>query len=753
MEALLFAGLEQMRKRLSWRKWYRTTGLAYVQPLTSELERKWIESNKFNEILALPASQRILIKPVIEVLYFQQLMRERLNPDLIRGLLLQHYEDYAKTPTEYKFLLWYLESLYRLVNGEEEEPTNDIRVEFRRQYQNLYFRQTFLIDYTTKTIDDATIWYYLQCIYGKNSRLSIRTDLQEGQILYEYNDVKMLFDSDSTVRVSDGNIFLNGEIPRSFLDVTKLPIDGGPKTETKIQLKNDQKINLYYLRFGTLFNTFDNCSNCADKGIVDTARTAFEVLLKRPTEILDHLLRTNATLNFDGSSCDNFSEINELGMSMIDIIDEIEWGINLIPQKEYNPHTRFTATANIAQLLAKKLMATKTATLSGLNVDPTDAAFQSVANNTQIKAKIYVTNVMINSTDHEAQLNSFFVQHEKQASTISAFIRPDQDPAAVRVLDLFNDSDDTQSAGPQAKFLRWIVVRASKNKTDDEPLDRMKLLFLLRDLDKTFENIQFRVDSFMSRTPPQSWPSAKSGDLLGKNYTSSTRLPLGTNIPSITASLKNGGILMVATVQANHYAPTDTNLLWQSRPGFVPWELDCPQIFNWKCYTTRPTENIDEVTSKDVNLLIQRESKSFYALTDRSEIEQFLRNVGSHGGINAPITRVISSATPLPFTIYKIVSKRIFALSDGTVFITTLPIKFSPKLDKINPRSLKYLDKRTACPFQLTSIDCGFKSGSLYGSKVWFPIRLDLSEVSRCYKNVPKGIAPLVDWLDSLLAG
>lgn len=690
---------------------------------------------------------------MIEVLYFQELEQDNLNPDLIRGLLLQHYEDYAKLPIEFKFLLWYLESLYRLYIGEETEPTTDISVEFRRQYQDLYFRQTFLIDFTTKAIDDVTIWYYLQSVYGKQSRLKIKADFDNGQILYEYNGIKMLFHSDSTVKVSDGNIFLDGEVPHQFLDVRKIPIDGGSKSESKKkQLGSDNELQLYYLRFATMFNTFEDCSNCADKGIVDTARTAFDVLLKKPTVIIDHLLQTNATLNAAGNSCENFSEINEVGMSMIDIVDEIELGINLVARKEYNPYTRFTSTANAAQLLAKKLVANSTqkrSTLSGLIIDPIDAEFQPIAKNAQVYAKIYATNVMVNSDHHGESFDSFFVRHEKQESTISVFIRPDQDPAAVMVLDLFNESADAQSGGPKDVFLRWIIIRASKNKIDAK-IDRMELLLMLRDLDKALGNVHFRVDSYMSKNYPQNWPTNSNEKILTKNYTSSTLLPSGSSIASLTASIGNTGILMVGTVRSNHYAPTDTNLLWQSRAGFIPWEINCSQTFSWKCYTIRPTDNIDELTTKDISALIQRENDSFYALTKRDEIQRFLTNTDSFDSVQSPIVRVIT-VSPLPFTIYKIISKRIFALSDGTVFITTMPIKFANKLDKINPRSLKYLDTRTVCPFQLTSVGCGFKRGSLYGSEIWFPTELDLSLVSRCYKNVPKGIAPLAEWLDGVI--
>lgn len=753
MDVLLFAALEHVRKRLAWRKWWRSSGLAYQRSLTDDLEREWMTLNGVAELLTQQAVAESLLENVVA-----RLVADSPTSDLTRSLLLQHYDDYTQAPVEHKFLLWYLEGLRRMFPDVVTASPAAVALspetrEFVRQYRDAYFRPTYAIDFTVRTLDDATLWYYLQVVYGPRSSVTITVAPERGTLVYRRGDLHLRVDASS----------MAAPLPINLDD--DYDDDVGGKAKRLATATNDVDL---LIRMAALLNVMDAPLGALGDRLA-TAEQTFATLRVRPLAVVSAMLSSVAPgveerRRAAAARCDTSEQAvrlngSDLGLSTVAVVDRVHWTICWERRRVVDSHVRVAPVANAAQLLLQSRNPVETS-LAGLISDRSHPVYSvSTDSDSPTCGRVIVlpTNVLLDAQSDTGDRTdrSFFMLHANDPKLASVFVRPDQDPAATHVLDLFADGRAEHAGGVEDRYLRWVLIRSlddPESATDverefmaaEDDGDRLhtpnvSLMVLLRDVQCSLPHARFCVDPYMSLWRPVSHPPTA--------YRSGRVLPLGTQLLDLCRR-HSDGLVLVGTPMSNQYSPVDSTLIWHTEAGLVPWSLNAPEVFEWKCYTVQPTERMERSDADAVQLVVQQYGPWLYVLDEPSEIQEYLRRRPSWASITAPVVRLMP-LTQLPFRLYEVVNKRVFALQDGTVFVSTTPLRFATKLEPADVRATRYVSPDSSCPVRLSHGRC-FSRGEMYGSEVWFPRRMKEGKL-RCYDNVPKSIAPLVEWIDAAL--
>jgi hypothetical protein len=651
MNQLLNTCLRQMRNRLCWRKWTRT---CYGQAPPTVVEIQWLRANNAVQIFQHPLVQNYFALDLVLPKIVQS-----DDANIVRAELMKHYELYLSWGDEKRFLLWYVESLRRLFTP----PVNNEMIE---QYRTSYFRLTYTIDFSTRTIDDSSLWYFVRCV-------------------------------------------LRGEE-----SLTDKNIGGATLLDQHLQEERWAQI----LRLTTMLNSPDKELNINQHTILDDMRLSFEILRKQSIADLPR--------------CGQ-----HLGTSMINVIDEFEWFVSW--KYERGPiYTRLAPVANAVQLTVKKIEKDYD-NVSGLEYERKRPIFNT-DESIGTRCLVQATNVILDSSSLDVTRfgQSFFLLHEKQPHLVSIFIRPDQDPSVPYVFDLFNQSE-CESASARYS-LRWIVAAIGSNAiTFTKPM----LMLLLRDIDNLLTTARFRVDNFLSREATTVVAAATEQQLSPAIYSSE----LIEDKSELWNVLSKEKIVLHGKPLVGYYAPTDDHLFQHENHKFIPWSLNRPDLMQWKAYSASAIESMDTFRANQISRLVQCSKDQLYSLTDRLEVERYLASAPI--SLDIPMERLLLRP---PLRIFKVVGKRVFALEDGLVFVSTFPLKFIEKLPKQEDLDQLRMYNDTDCARLRGSsrkrYTC-FERSELDGSEIWFPLASKRKE--RSYRGVNTRIAPLIDWLDEVI--
>lgn len=651
MNELLAGCLRHLRERLCWRKWTRT---CYGQAPTKAVEIRWLKINDHtDQLLQHPLVRNYF---ALDLALPRIIERERTTGGnySTNAILAKHYELYLSWPDEKRFIVWYMESLRRLLGIEYNNQEVDT-------YRTTYFRLNYTFDFSTQAIDDSSLWYFVRC--------TVEEDERSNQIL---RIVTMLNES---------------------------------------PLQQSQSIQKF--------------------SILDDMRLSFDIL--RTTNGKD--------LPIGVTECQRDSDRRRLSMSMVDVVDKFEWYVGWKDEGTSPLYTRLAPTANAVQLTMKKRQRKNNEDISGLEFERKRPIFEESPSKNKTRCFVYATNVILDSSslDESRVGHSFYLLHEKQGDMVSIFIRPDQDPSIPYVFDLFNQSKcETASAKCS---LRWVIANIGREITLTRPL----LILLLRDIDNLLNRANFRVDNFLSREETKNYAVSS----LATNYTSE----IIEDKEALWRTLQKEKIVLIGKAIETYYAPTDNHLFQQENHKFIPWSLNGPTLMHWKAYSANPVESIDTFRTNQVARLTQLSNEQMYSLTNRIEIEAYLSNL-TVSTVNVPIERVLPQP---PVGLIQVVSKRVFALENGLVFVTTYPLKFLEKLTILTDfdRLRMFDDDNTDHCVRTRNLPrkrftCFLRS-EIKGSEIWFPLKQVKRE--RCYRGVNARIAPLIDWLDEVCSG
>lgn len=821
-EKLLAICMELMRKWLSWRKWYRVNGIAYQRPIDRPIEAKWLILNGYTSILEHPIGTDIyMLDTVIPNRYLQNFADwQMLNVDMIRTALLQHYEDYSNATVEDKFIVRFLLNLQHVLptidtmkDSLEESSTGSRKVpmlvrDLIDQYRRTYFRQTYTLDHSVRCIDDSTLWYYYQCVYVSElvviKRLpGFTTHGLQYEIfghLYEIVEENgrwtCRYLTDSSNRSSNTNE------PSS---VSLLPLP-------QKNIISEQKMWLKYLRLAMLLNA----PNLRKPSTIATVNDDIQLAFK----LVQETKNVTAHSSFMDSTCLMNRFVNLLQLSMIRMNDHFVWYLswNSVPDdnkinnnkfhdrsfantstdrlRRFANYVRFAPTANAMQLAARKYLKERNADFSGLLLNSVFRRLPASSSrdndnerkndgstyDRQLPITVYVTNVMLdaNSLPNDRRRTSFFLLHENFPKIVSVFVRPDQNPSVVHVLDMFNESEC--EAGT---YLRWIVGVLDEDRPNPDHMTH-DCVTLLRDIKRTaLQSAIFVVDSFMcmyneqQRYEPNKPANGDDDDTARQQsdddktrttYDServvsvvSPTIVRGTTdvvnykrksgretkiLYNLCATMQPGKYLLRGKPKTNLYMPNDigrTLPLDIDTVGIVPWNVNRADTMNWKCFTNQITDHLRTVKTNSIQFLLQQSGSTCYTLDNQREIERFIEAARCYGMPRSlPVVRLLSQP---PFKIYKIVSKRVFTLADGTIFVTSVPLKFVEPLERGSLRTARYLDNSETCPLRWQRVGC-FDKADIQGSEIWFPRKIDRRIERRCYRSVPRQIIPLIVWLD-----
>lgn len=818
---LLAVCLEQMRKRLSWRKWWRSCGLAYVKPVDPQMENEWIELNGLASALSNRYSttlQKYQLNYMLNAWFLCDLNQEQLrDANIIRRRLLDHYEWYCGTSDEIKFLFQYVESLRDFLPVTTVDHTPLVN-ELIAQYRTAYFRSTYSIDHTTKRINDSTLWYYLRCIHcSKNVFLSSSLELDNKQRRGYDDELTYIINGSNAFRVCDENWTCLA------WQLSSTSSQAPPRTTVSRCDANDIESWVKFLRVTTMLNvppaTCDRdteliaATTTANNTLSNDIDVAFRVTQKFIDQISQPERRSTARLLPPLErpiACSVNKSIDHLTLSMINVVQIFGWWLHWQARKKDEQSknlagfVRLAPTANAIQLAARKykqLNEQQQQHYGGLAFDDQVAIFQHHESNDDtdtVPITVYATNVILDTfsmtNDTTRHGRSFYMLHEQHPKLVSVFVRPDQDPSVTRVLDLFNESECERGAGTNNRYLRWVIGIIDEKKPALEfmssaiylPLPNqnsidfssfpllINLVMLLRDIHRELQPAHFFIDSYMSqgvkgyadndsnecavalaataagprtRETKQSRVTATPPQL--PYIYSSQIITNADDLYELCNRVASKGYVLKAKPKNNFYAPADSFLYRHSWAGFVPWSINRSDLFDWKCFTVNPTEQLTVVHTDEVQLIVQEHRRRWYQLTDRNEIRRFLdsgRGLGLPHKI--PIVRVLPKP---PFKLYKLVAKRIYTMENGIVFVTASPLKFMQHTERGCLSNARMLDENTVCPFnRWQRVGCFYKA-DLFGSEIWIPFKIDSRREKRCYRNVPKQVIPLIAWLDRKL--
>jgi hypothetical protein len=757
--------LRQLRDRLCWRKWVRTCGLAYTRPLSRDAEIHWLRANRADALLQMPSAQhhysldyvlpRLLTlrnddrndgnnnDPTAELGATTTVTANGLRPDFIRAALLRHYEQYLTWSDEQRFVFWYLESLRSLMGDVVVRDTADTQTaEMIDQYRSSYFRLTYTIDFTTQAIDDSSLWYFVSCIARYESHT---TNFALGTVVNFNTEADLSREKERRWR----------QILRltTMLNVTAA-VDG--------------------LHLSSHGHT-----------ILDDMRLSFDILQKQPVDVL-RKLTTNCGTGRGGNG-----QPDHVALSMIDVVDSFEWSIRWGEQRP-PIYTRLAPVANAVQLSLKKYQQI-TDQFAGLEFDDkwqpifgeSGEDNSSTGSPGSTTVRVFCTNVMLDSRGLDASRrgHSFFLLHDRQPNLTSIFVRPDQDPSVPYVFDLFNESRCEEDGAEHS--LRWVIAglpkvaaRGAKNSTSAAAIDVFStstLILLLHDIDNALADARFRVDNFLSNEifTTATDTNKDEGDRGGygalKQYNSEKLIGDGGDLWDVCETVATTGInaekiVLCGKAVDGFYAPTDSTLFQHENHGLIPWGLGRPDLLHWKAYCAQPIDRINHFDLTNIGAVVQHKPR-LYGIFNAAEAQRFLAEGGLLSQLtDVPLERVLRRP---PFKMYKVVAKRVFALENGVVFVSTMPIKFLEKLPRIELDRLRMLggddNNRDLDPSPTPTSSTGkcpvlpvrrkyacFDRGDIYGSEIWFP-RVVVRASRRCYRGVNKRIAPLVSWLDRLL--
>lgn len=728
LDNLVLVGLEQMRRRLSWRKWCRNGGcLTVAIPRTTELE--WLKANRLIHGLPNASLSGLMHRRLGATI--DGLEESQLNRESLQTALFQFYEEYRMSSDRVKFVLWYGESLDRLAkNNVSSSSSSWVDLEIER-FRQTYFRATHNIDFRSKLLDDASLWYFTVNMFRPENRLTVDVNSR-------------LLDYANTLRLDGHGLLRDPTIPRTEL-VSALGED-------------DRDPAQFYLKLAMLLNAppFDN-EAATTIPIVTTMRLAFEAVRRVPSA---------ASIG-----------VQNMGSNMLRVIDRFEWSVGWRARGLLHGYHRLTPVANAVQLTARQLTDHHyDDDKSGLISDNFEATFERIdvgtAASTTVVASVIVTSMILtlesgdsdNDDNDDGHSSSFFMLHENNNSNnnnnnetiLSVFVRPDTDPIVTHTLVNDFSVDNLVDQADAKRQLRWVVVVLS-TKSKNQPPPTSWLMMLLRDVELSLSSSssssnkppKFHSDEFLSVTK-----TTRPAETASCCYESVTRWPPQRSTGDVCREMCRDGVLLLATPRTGHYAPAMSRIFWQTERGLVPWSLNRPDCFTWKCLTVVPVDHVSRVGLDQVSCIAQYDARAgWYALTDRSEIVRFL--TATPNALDCvPAVRILDQ--PLPVAgLQKVAAKRIFALADGTLFVARRPLKLSSRIDAWMPaRAGKYLRNTRDCVLTARYTDAPegetIVRGDLLGSEIWFPLK---PPRARTYgKNVPREIIPLIEWIDLELA-